>query len=100
MIRTYNRFIKATLRATDKAIKEINFPYLEVTETRTTKDKTHYRGIMIKSNHPDAPYASSFYLEEAFRDNLINPYDIDEFATELILQFLLDYNYVTSCMAD
>lgn len=95
---TYNKFLKDTLAATNKAIKEVNFPYLEVTERKTMKGGSLYRGLMIKSNHPDAPYASAFYLEDAFKNYQKIPYDLEEFATEMVLQFFVDYNNITSCM--
>jgi len=97
---TYNIFLKDTLAATNKAIKEVNFPYLEVSERNTMKNGSLYRGLMIKSNHPDAPYASAFYLEDAYKNYKKIPYDLEEFATDLIIQFLIDYDYVTSCIAD
>lgn len=97
---TYNTFLKETLAATTEAIKKVNLPYLEVSERKTMKGGTLYRGIMIKANHPDAPYASAFYLEEAFRNYKKMPYDLEKFATDLVVQFLMDYDYITSCMAD
>lgn len=95
---TYNKFLKDTLAATSKAIKEVDFPYLEVSERKTMRGGSLYRGLMIKSNHPDAPYASAFYLEDAYKNYKKIPYDLEKFATELILQFFVDYNYITSCM--
>ena len=100
MNKTFKRFLEDTLKATQKELKQVNFPYLEVSKRDTRKDGKVYRGIMIKSNHPDAPYASVFYLEEAYKDFKTNPYNLDEFATKLIFLFLIEYNYITSCMAD
>ena len=99
MIKTYNTFIKAITNATNKAIRDAKYPYLQITETRTLKDKRHLRGILIESYHPDAPYSSAFYLDEAFISYLEKPYDIEEFTTKMLLQFLEDYNNITSEMA-
>ena len=95
---TYNKFLEDTLAATNKAIKGVNFPYLEVSERKTMRGGSLYRGLIIKSNHPDASYASAFYLEDAFKNYQNIPYDLEEFATGMILQFFVNYNNITSCM--